>query len=73
MSASPAIPSTDRSPRNLADLPPGWYNGGKTGAGREPDARLLSWEESIPPMRVLVVDDDPPSVKMKSFLLQEEG
>ncbi|MCC7355317.1 MAG: response regulator, partial [Anaerolineae bacterium] len=24
-------------------------------------------------MRVLVVDDDPPSVKMTSFLLQEEG
>ncbi len=34
--------------------------------------RSLS-EDALRPMRVLVVDDDPPSVKMISFLLQEEG
>ena len=73
MRASSAGSSTDRFPRNLADLPSGWYNAGKTGAGRGLAARPSSWEESIPPMRVLVVDDDPPSIKMTSFLLQEEG
>jgi len=29
--------------------------------------------KSLNPMRILVVDDDPPSVKMTAFLLREEG
>jgi len=35
--------------------------------------RLYTRGESLATMRILVVDDDPPSVKMISFLLREEG
>ncbi len=42
----------------------GWYNTA---------ARPAEWESERDKMLILVVDDDPPSVKMISFLLREEG
>ncbi len=53
----------------FADSIAGWYNADD----RRLDVSPAIMEDPERPMRVLVVDDDPPSVKMISFLLREEG
>lgn len=53
-------------PRTLARSMARWYN---AAAGDQ----VHSMDPTHDHMRILVVDDDPPSVKMTAFLLREEG
>jgi DNA-binding response OmpR family regulator len=53
-------------PKSLASSMARWYN-----APAEKQSHPT--ESAQGPMRILVVDDDPPSVKMTAFLLREEG
>jgi DNA-binding response OmpR family regulator len=55
----------------FAQTPPRWYN-----ASAKPAAAVHpapGTEENLVGMKVLVVDDDRPSLKMTAFLLKEEG
>jgi len=67
-------PVSARAPEptgTLAHTSPQWYNVPKkpTPAGRPAPAV----EENLGTMRILIVDDDRPSLKMTAFLLREEG
>ena len=48
---------------------PKWYNDGNSSSS----GRARQVEDKARSMRVLIVDDDPPSLKMTAFLLAQEG
>ena len=57
--------------RSFCDTPSGCYN--KVAERPRKVVRAFKEEEKLGSMRVLVVDDDRPSLKMTAFLLREEG
>ncbi len=70
MQVSP-FPRASRPADALAQSPPQWYNGSTRSVSAVHVAPVS--EESLVGMKVLIVDDDRPSLKMTAFLLREEG
>jgi DNA-binding response OmpR family regulator len=70
MQVSP-LPRAPRPADALAHSLPQWYNGSTRSASVAHVAPVS--EESLVGMKVLIVDDDRPSLKMTAFLLREEG
>jgi len=69
---APTYEGEPPTPGTLADKTPSrWYN--LPSGDRESVAAAEYSQPAGEEMRILVVDDDPPSVKMTAFLLREEG
>ncbi len=65
------MPGRPALPQSLAEISGRWYNDVESESRGASQTDMKEVDDSL--MRILVVDDDPPSVKMISFLLREEG